>query len=209
MDGTIIDSEWAHEEAKVTIMKELGGKADIDLNYFIGRSNRLFWQTVLDRMGMEGDVDELVKKQFDHVLSALRRAGQRESPGLTELLRFIRKNGMRAAVCTGSEEYFAREILGHLGIEPYFDVVITGAETRVLKPAPDIYLAALAKAGADARRAVAVEDSRSGVMAVHAAGMRCAGYTMNGANPQDLREADWPIERMTDLIDILRAPAAQ
>ena len=34
LDGTIIDSEWAHEQAKTSIIAELGGQEDmIDLKY--------------------------------------------------------------------------------------------------------------------------------------------------------------------------------
>lgn len=205
LDGTIIDSEWAHEEAKRAIMAELGGQAEIDIRYYTGRSNRLFWQTVLSRMGVEGDVDDLVRRQFAHVAGALSRAGQSESPGLSELLRYLKKNGIRTAVCSGSEEYFVRGILRHLNVEAYFDVVVSGNDAQNLKPAPDIYLAALRKAGARAERALAVEDSLSGCLAVHAAKMRCVGYTAGGENPQDLSEADWRVANMAEIIGILQS----
>ena len=40
------------------------------------------------------------------------------------------------------------------------------------KPAPDVYLAAIAALGGRARDRVAIEDSRNGILAAHAAGMR-------------------------------------
>lgn len=40
------------------------------------------------------------------------------------------------------------------------------------KPAPDIYLAACEKLGADPAEAIAVEDSYNGIRAAHAAGMK-------------------------------------
>ncbi len=205
LDGTIIDSEWAHEEAKRAIIAELGGQTNIDIGYYTGRSNRLFWQAVLDDLGRTADVDELVRRQFAHVTRALSRVGQGESPGLSELLGYLKRRGIAAAVCSGSEAYFVRDILRHLDVEPYFDVVVSGNDALRLKPDPDIYLAALRKAGVPAARALAVEDSLSGCLAVRAAGMCCVGYTANGRNPQDLSGADWRVADMAQVIGIIAA----
>jgi beta-phosphoglucomutase-like phosphatase (HAD superfamily) len=40
------------------------------------------------------------------------------------------------------------------------------------KPAPDVYLEAARRLGADPERSAAVEDSRSGILSARAAGMR-------------------------------------
>ncbi|KAA0147642.1 hypothetical protein FNF29_07197 [Cafeteria roenbergensis] len=47
-----------------------------------------------------------------------------------------------------------------------------GGKALASKPAPDIFLAAAARVGADPARCIAVEDSPAGVRAAHAAGMR-------------------------------------
>jgi beta-phosphoglucomutase-like phosphatase (HAD superfamily) len=82
---------------------------------------------------------------------------------------------------------------------------VSGNDARNLKPAPDIYLAALAKAGVRAECSLAVEDSLSGCLAVHAAGMRCVGYTAGGENPQDLSGADWRVANMAEIINIVKS----
>jgi HAD superfamily hydrolase (TIGR01509 family) len=204
LDGTILDSEWAHEEAKTTIIESLGGNCEIDLNYFIGRSNRVFWRTVLDAMGKQGDVDELTARQFAHVISALKRAKQPESPGLTQLLRYCRDTGRKTAVCSGSDEHFVLEILDYLGVRDLYDYVISAKDAARLKPAPDIFQAALGKAGIPAAHAIVLEDSSSGTIASQAAGIRCIGYTAGGANAQDLSRADYRIERLSDAIKIIK-----
>ena len=205
LDGTIVDSEWAHEEAKAALIRALGGRGDIDLKYFTGRSNRLFWHTVLDRMGRNGDVDELVSRQFAYVIAALKGAHQRPSPGLTTLLRYLRDSGRKTAVCSGSDEYFVREILSYLGVGGLFDAVISAKDAPLLKPAPDAYLAALRQAGVAAEHAVAFEDSYSGCLAVHAAGMRVFGYTAKGKNPQDLSQADYLVNVLSDAIGVIES----
>lgn len=47
-----------------------------------------------------------------------------------------------------------------------------GGEPLASKPAPDIFLAAAARVGADPARCIAVEDSPAGVRAAHSAGMQ-------------------------------------
>ena len=198
LDGVILDSEWAHEKAKTRIRAELGMKGPVDLTAFTGRSNRVFWQTMLSQAGLEGDVDELVRRQFAIVIEELDKAGQPESPGLSSLLEFLKERGTQIAVSSGSEEYFIRDILRHLGIERYFGVIVTGNDMKELKPAPDIYLAALRRAGVAADHAITIEDSKAGCQAAQAAGMRCIGYLACGKNPQDLSRADYRIDRMEE-----------
>jgi beta-phosphoglucomutase len=203
LDGVIIDSEWAHEAAKTRIRSELGIAGAIDLAAYTGRSNRVFWQTVLDEAGMQGDVDELVRKQFAFVLEELKKAHQPETPGLTELLQFLKSRNIKIAVSSGSEEYFIRAILELLHIQPFFNVVVTGNDMVELKPAPDIYLAALRLSGVSARQAITIEDSKAGCQAAQAAGMQCIGYTNSGKNPQDLSRADFLIDKMGKAIRII------
>ena len=68
MDGTLIDDEWAHEQAKSEIAHAIGADGDLDLAAYTGRSNRMFWQHILDKFGLTGDVDVLTEKQFHRVL---------------------------------------------------------------------------------------------------------------------------------------------
>lgn len=99
----------------------------------------------------------------------------------------------------------AMEILSYLGVRGLFDVVISAKDAPRLKPAPDVYLAALRQAGVDAGHAVAFEDSYSGCLAVHAAGMRVFGYTAGGENPQDLSRADYLVEDLSNAIGIIES----
>ncbi len=203
LDGVILDSEWAHEVAKISVCRSHGIPVPEDLREYIGRSNRVFWRHALDGAGMDGDVDQLVREQFAMVMEELQRKQEPESPGLTSLLKRLTENGVRAAVSSGSEEYFIRQILDYLGVTQYFSCIITGNDIVNLKPAPDIYLAALRLSGIPAENAVAVEDSRAGCQAAQTAGLRCAGYTNRGENPQDLSKADCRIRELPELGDIL------
>src|SRR6185436_18694422 len=55
----------------------------------------------------------------------------------------------------------------------HMEFVLTGDDYEPHKPAPDGYLAALARFGASADEAVVIEDSKQGLDAARAAGVRC------------------------------------
>ena len=71
----------------------------------------------------------------------------------------------------------AEQMLAGLGLASRFDVVVIGDELARGKPDPLPYATALARLGADAARAVAFEDSRSGIAAAHAAGIFTFGLS--------------------------------
>lgn len=203
MDGTLIDDEWAHEQAKTEIARSIGARGDLDLPLFTGRSNRKFWDHILEKFGLDADVEELTERQFKRVLELCIAAGQPESGGLTEAIKYLKSRGIKVAVTSGSDEYFVDEILKLLGLTEYFDVKVSKEHVKSVKPSPDIYLRAQEFSGVDAAHAVGVEDSNSGCSALHAAGMKCIGYTNGGANPQSLCDADVKISSMLELIDLI------
>ena len=60
LDGTIIDDEWAHEQAKIEIAKGLGATGDLSLSHFTGRSNRLFWENVYEAFQLPGKPEQKI-----------------------------------------------------------------------------------------------------------------------------------------------------
>ncbi len=73
------------------------------------------------------------------------------------------------------------------------------------KPAPDLFLAAAAAAGADPVRCVVIEDSAAGITAAIAAGMTCLAYSPDGERPELMRLGGKPFASMRQLEDMFRA----
>ena len=206
LDGTIIDDEWAHEQAKIEIAKGLGATGDLSLSHFTGRSNRLFWENVYEAFQLPGkpDTEDLVARQFSRVFELVRDAGQPESKGLSETLRYLKSNGYTTALCSGSDLSFVDNILDYLNLQRLFDFKVTKNYVKNVKPAPDIYLAAQQISGIGPEFSAGIEDSYSGCLALRSAGMLSIGYTNQGKNTsQDLSIADHCIDEMTGMIPIL------
>ncbi|MEU8759646.1 HAD family phosphatase [Streptomyces sp. NPDC048659] len=117
---------------------------------------------------------------------ALRCSAAPARPGLEPLLA-----GARGAAVVSSSPYaWVAGHLGRLGLRDRFAFLVTGDDTDRHKPAPDLYLLALDRAGLAAAEALAVEDSPTGVRAALAAGLRCVAVPWEPAGAAALADAD-------------------
>ncbi len=78
-----------------------------------------------------------------------------------------------------------------------FDVIVCGDDADP-KPAPGLYLLACAQLGIEPARALALEDSPTGVRAAKAAGLTCLGVPSDPRHP--LPEADAVVASLTELL---------
>lgn len=102
-------------------------------------------------------------------------------PGVARLVEEAAAAGWTLAVASTSAEPSVRAVLTHVvGDERAADfTVLAGDIVPRKKPAPDIYLLALDRLGAEPDAVVVVEDSRNGLLAADGAGLRCL-VTVNG-----------------------------
>jgi HAD superfamily hydrolase (TIGR01509 family) len=91
-------------------------------------------------------------------------------PGLHEELARWRESPL--ALATSSARFEAELILDHLGLQDFFDPVITCDDVPKAKPAPDCYLLAADRLGIRPGECVVIEDSAHGIRAARDAGMR-------------------------------------
>ncbi|MBV8394883.1 MAG: HAD-IA family hydrolase, partial [Actinobacteria bacterium] len=93
-------------------------------------------------------------------------------PGIVSLVDEVLAAGMRIAVASTSAEKSVRGVVRRvLGDRPV--LVVAGDVVPAKKPDPAIYLLALRELGVDAAEAVAIEDTRNGVLAAAGAGIAC------------------------------------
>ncbi len=82
---------------------------------------------------------------------------------------------MPVGVASSSPRERLQRTLGRAGLLDAFDVTVAGDEVANGKPAPDMFLLAAERLGADPTECVAIEDSAPGVEAAVAAGMYTIG----------------------------------
>lgn len=125
-------------------------------------------------------------------------------PGLYELLEWLRRQRIPAALATSTGREKALGYLEQAGVSGYFAATMFGTEVPSPKPAPDIFLAAAALLRADPARCVVLEDSRNGLLAARAAGCR-AVVVPDLTPPPPEEEGLWDAKAatLTDVIPIL------
>jgi HAD superfamily hydrolase (TIGR01509 family) len=112
-------------------------------------------------------------------------------PGVARLVDAALEAGWSLAVASTSAEESVRAVLEHAvgAATATRFVVVAGDVVPRKKPDPAVYTLALERLGAAPEVAIAIEDSRNGLLAAVGAGMRCL-VTVNGyTEDEDMSEA--------------------
>jgi HAD superfamily hydrolase (TIGR01509 family) len=182
-DGVLIDSERLAVEVDVLALRELGwhlSEAEV-IERFVGRSDRDTQAAIEAHLGRKlppgwGErYEQLQREAFAAALAPV--------DGVLEALEEITLPSCVAS--SGTHEYL-RYTLGLTGLYERFAGRIFSAEDVARgKPAPDLFLHAATRMAAAPAGCVVVEDSRSGVEAARAAGMRVVAFA-GGLSPAAL-----------------------
>lgn len=174
LDGTLVDSEPNYYEAGRRTLAEYG-VADFtwaDHEAYVGISTR---ETVADwkrRYGLRATVGELLAVKNRHYLG-IARTSARAYPEMRKFVELLADEGVPMAVASGSSPQAIGTILARTGLDAHLRTVVSADEVARGKPAPDVFLEAARRLGAEPARCVVLEDAAPGAAAAHAAGMRC------------------------------------
>ncbi|MBW2468117.1 MAG: HAD-IA family hydrolase [Deltaproteobacteria bacterium] len=118
--------------------------------------------------------------------------------GVKRLMQEATAAGLRLGVCTTANERSANAIakgmLGDIDLE----FVLAGDVVGKKKPDPEIYLLALKKTGLSPDQCIVIEDSRNGLLAAQAAGMRSVATTNIYTENEDLSPASIVVTSLGD-----------
>ena len=173
-DGVLVDSERLAVRVEAEYLAELGWpltEAEI-VERFLGRTAEYMDEAVEARLGsrLPGDWRDQFQRRYREAFAA----GLVAVEGVSEALDQIT---VPTCVASSGSHDKLRFTLGHTGLYGRFEGrIFSGYEVANGKPAPDLFLHAAARMGADPARCAVVEDSLYGVLAARAAGMRAFGY---------------------------------
>jgi HAD superfamily hydrolase (TIGR01509 family) len=181
-DGVIVDSETMQARAWSRVAQDLGLR-----------------DRVITAREIAGRIDaELAAELFPGfdaqrcVVEKARVEAELEARGDLRLVdgveRFVRRLALThaLAICSNCHvEPLARR-LAQTGVGPAFQAVVGRTDGVPHKPAPDLYLRALAALRVPARDACAIEDSPTGVAAAKAAGV----HVIQLVHPDSSRSPD-------------------
>jgi HAD superfamily hydrolase (TIGR01509 family) len=171
MDGVIISSEERWDTVREELARERGGRWSTEAHRRMMGMNTHEWTGYMHaELGMDLSPREI----RDEVVGRLSDGYRADLPLLPGAVSAVRElAGLRPlGLASSSPAELIHLVLRLAGIAECFTAAMSSEEVARGKPAPDVYLAVLARMGVPPAEAAAVEDSGNGIRAARAAGMR-------------------------------------
>lgn len=203
-DGVIIDTERdGHRVSFNMTFKEFGFTDEWSVEYYhellqiAGGKERMkhHWKTKgFSKPLTEEEIDNLVKemhKRKTALFVELIESGKLPlRPGIHRFMKELMEAGIKIGVCTTSNEQAAKAITEGILSDIKFEVVLAGDVVEKKKPDPEIYNLGLARLELKPDEAFVVEDSKNGVKAAKAAGLKTIVTTNPYTEKEDVEAGD-------------------
>ena len=203
-DGVIMDTERdGHRISFNMTFKEFGFSDEWSVDYYhellqIGGGKermKYHWKTRgFSKPMTETEIDKLIpemhKRKTALFVELIETGKLPLRPGIHRLMKEAMDSGLKIAVCTTSNEQTVRAITGKVLTDIKFDLVLAGDVVSKKKPDPEIYHLALSKLGLKPEEAFVIEDSKNGVTASKAAGIKTIVTTNGYTEKEDVSAGD-------------------
>lgn len=123
--------------------------------------------------------------------------------GIIEVLRELRKNGVKIGVVSNKFDSAVKELCGKY-FKDLIDVAIGQSDNTAKKPAPDGVFKAMEILGAAKDVTVYAGDSDVDVQTAKNAGLPCIGVTWGFRDRENLAGANCIIDKPSDIIEVLK-----
>jgi len=199
-DGLILDTEVPSRAGWELIYRDHGFELPAEK-----------WRLVVgtrDAWSPESHLEELVGRTLEwETLHERRRAhelslieAEQLRPGIEEYLAYADEHDLRLGIVSSASKWWIDMHLERLERAHHFDLILAaGPSKERAKPAPTLYLEALAELGLAEDEAIAFEDSPNGIRAAVAAGIFTVAVPNEVTRDYDLGEADLVLDSLADL----------
>ncbi|KAF0096379.1 MAG: phosphatase [Puniceicoccaceae bacterium 5H] len=171
-DGTLADSMPMHLLAWNHALEQVDAPLRLERESFMTVAGMALQQTIdhWNRLhDTDIDADKVIRIKNDYVKNNLHHL-----KGFDDAIAWARElseAGEKLAVASGGTREDVEYTLQHLGIRPYFQVVVTADDVANGKPEPDLFLEAARQLGVPPKGCLVFEDSLLGKEAADRCGM--------------------------------------
>ena len=175
LDGTLADSMWMWADIDREYLSRFGLKPDRKLGAQVaGMSIEETAAFFKKNYGLKDSIERIIQDWVDMSIENYKHK-VKFKPYAVEAIKLFKANGLRTAIASSNGVEMVKACLKSNEVEEYFDAVVTSSEAEHGKPAPDVYLLAAKRIGAEPSACMVFEDIPAGLMAGHAAGMKTIG----------------------------------
>lgn len=174
MDGLMFDTEHLWIKVATKLSKKYG-YYQIDKNFVV---NNLGTTVVDIKKSFEKlnipnfNFEKFRGEYIDGMLEDIELNGIPIKKGLLQLLVYLKQNGYKTALASSTYRPLIDKYILPIGIEQYFDVIVSGDLVTHGKPDPEIFNLAVTKLGVQKQNTVILEDSFNGIRAAYASGCK-------------------------------------
>jgi HAD superfamily hydrolase (TIGR01509 family) len=200
LDGVLVDSEEAWNEARRQLVEERDGRwTDKAQKDMMGMSSTEWSRYMHEVLGVPEPPDE-ISAEVVRRLEQLYRERLPLIPGAVEAVERVAAR-WPLGLASSSNRPLIDLALELSGLARFFRVTVSSEEVPHGKPAPDVYLAAARRLGCDPARCAAIEDSENGIRSAVAAGMRVIAIPNRAfpPSPETLTAADVVLPSIAEL----------
>lgn len=171
MDGVILDTEKLYSRFWQEAANALGYPMTKEQSLGMRSLNREAGEAKLQSyFGKEISYTEVRNKRIELMDAYIEKEGVYLKPGVTTLLEYLEKMGIKKAIATSSPIERTIKYLSSVNLDKRFDKLISGYMVEKGKPEPDIYLYAAKELGLKPENCLVLEDSPAGILAAYRAG---------------------------------------
>jgi HAD superfamily hydrolase (TIGR01509 family) len=200
LDGVLVDSEQVWDAARRQLTEDSGGRwSESATQDMMGMSSTEWSRYMHQELGVKMPPEEIsaavVKRMED-----LYREHLPLIPGARETVERVAAR-WPLGLASSANRPVIEVVLELSGLGDFFETTVSSEEVARGKPAPDVYLEAARRLRVDPARCAAVEDSSSGILSAHAAGMRVVAIPNRTFPPSEeaLKAADAAVPSLQEL----------
>ena len=214
MDGVLVDTEHLHMKAFDSFLEKFGLKVDDPfLQSLIGTSIeeniRMFFKRFPQLKGE--NMQELISERNKIYADLVQKEPLVPISGVIEVLDFCLNNDIKTGLASSSDQDQIDLILKRLNsnknyeLDLYnsFHTIVAGDSVKEKKPAPDIYLQAIANLNIDKKHIIAIEDSQAGISSAKNAGIFCFALENYYNDVYRMQGPDYILKTLHDFVEIL------
>jgi len=201
MDGVLLESEPFWRTAQIETLAAFGATISVDdcIRHTMGKRLDNIAKLWIDMFSLDVSVVRLAQLIIDQVVLNIELNGK-ANEGLYALIEFLRSNNCRIALATSSSAPIISAVINKLELNNVFELMVSADEVPNGKPAPDVYLEVCRRIGVPTTKALAIEDSLTGVRSAVAADITT--IAIPEFNSKEFAIADHVVHKLDDAIDI-------
>jgi len=199
MDGVIADTAPYHFRAWQDIFQKRGVNfTEDDFNRNFGQRNDTIIRNTLGNELSLNEIEIIAAEKEQNYRQRVKK-NIRPLPGAIQLLRGLKKYDFVQALASSAPVENIQLVLHGLGIDSFFQAIVSGREVKEGKPSPQGFLLAAKRLGVKPQNCIVIEDAIAGVTAAKRGGMHCIAVT-NTHSKANLKEADLIVDTLETIM---------